>query len=154
MNTCKNVCEFLPKTLSVKESDALAEKIIEHFAKHNFGLFAVEKKDTAEFIGFTGLSIPDFEAHFMPSVEIGWRLAHKYWGQGFATEAAISVRDYAFDILKLEEIVSFTVIDNKASRRIMEKIGMICSEDDNFNHPKLPDGHPLQSHVLYKLKSF
>jgi len=152
LNACKHVCEFLPKTLSRVESDALAEKIMQHFDKHKFGLFAVERKDNNHFIGFTGLSIPGFEAHFMPAVEIGWRLSYEDWGQGFATEAAMAVRDYAFNKLRLDEIVSFTTEKNIASRRVMEKIGLNHSVADDFDHPSLPAGHRLSRHVLYRLE--
>ena len=152
LNACKHVCEFLPKTLSKKESDELAARIISHFDKHGFGLFAVERKDNNHFIGFTGLSIPGFEAHFMPAIEIGWRLSYENWGQGFATEVAMVVRDYAFDTLGLDEIVSFTTERNMASRRVMEKIGMNHNIEDDFDHPSLPAGHRLSRHVLYRLE--
>ncbi|MDA0782477.1 MAG: GNAT family N-acetyltransferase [Proteobacteria bacterium] len=150
LNACEYVCEFLPKILSKEESNSLAKKIITHFEQHGFGLFAVERKDTGEFIGFAGLSIPGFDAHFTPATEIGWRLAYEHWGFGFATEAAIVVRDSAFDELDLKELVSFTTKNNKASRRVMEKIGMTHDEADDFDHPNLKDGHPLKPHVLYR----
>ncbi|MDB2415471.1 GNAT family N-acetyltransferase [Rickettsiales bacterium] len=153
LNACKYVCEFLPKPLIKSESDNLAERIIAHFDKHGFGLYAVERKDNGKFIGFTGLSIPIFEAHFMPAVEIGWRLSYENWGQGFATEAALAVRDYAFEELGLNEIVSFTAEKNASSRRVMEKIGMQHDKVDDFDHPSLPSDHPLQRHVLYRLKN-
>ena len=152
LNACNHVCQFLPKTLSKKESDELATRIRSHFNKHGFGLFAVERKDNKQFVGFTGLSIPGFEAHFMPAVEIGWRLSYKNWGKGLATEAALAVRDYAFNKLNLDEIVSFTTDKNIASRRVMEKIGMNHSIEDDFDHPSLPVGHRLNRHVLYRLK--
>lgn len=153
LSACEHVCRFLAKRLSRDESDALAARIITHFEQHGFGLFAVEEKDSRQFIGFTGLSIPGFEAHFMPAVEIGWRLSYANWGKGFATEAAIATRDYAFDTLGLQELVSFTAQDNKASRRVMEKTGMTHDEADDFDHPALPNGHPLQRHVLYRIKA-
>lgn len=151
LNADRRVCEFLPNPLTKAESDALVEKISDHFESHGYGLYALEKKDSGEFIGFTGLKIPDFEAHFMPAVEIGWRLSHKYWGHGYATEAAKAVLDYGFQTLELPEIVSFTVPDNIRSRKVMEKIGMHYSYEDDFNHPKLPKGHHLKKHVLYRL---
>jgi len=152
LNSCEHVCEFLPNILSIEESNVLARKIISHFDKHGFGLFAVERKDTGEFIGFTGLSIPSFKADFMPAVEIGWRLAFSAWGQGFATEAAIAARNYAFNELGLQEIVSFTTKGNERSIKIMKKIGMTYDPKGDFDHPALEDGHPLLPHVLYSLK--
>ena len=153
LNACKRVCEFLPKTLTVAESTEMAERIMAHFDRHGFGLYAVAQKDGEEFIGFTGLNIPSFEAHFMPAVEIGWRLAYKHWGCGYATEAAQAVLAHAFHTLNLPEIVSFTVPENIRSRRVMEKIGLHHTEKDDFDHPKLPDGHRLKRHVLYRLKN-
>jgi RimJ/RimL family protein N-acetyltransferase len=152
LNSCEHVCEFLPKCLSKKESDSLAERIIKDFDKNGFGLYAVRRKDNGCFIGFTGLSIPGFQAHFMPAVEIGWRLSYANWGQGFAAEAAMAVRDHAFNELSLNEIVSFTTEKNMASRRVMEKIGMSYNKADEFNHPNLSCDSPLKRHVLYRRK--
>jgi len=152
LNACNHVCKFLPTTLSKLESNSLATKIITDLDKYGFGLFAIKRKDTKTFIGFTGLNIPGFWAHFMPAVEIGWRLAYNHWGQGFATEAAIAVRNYAFNELKLKELASFTTIHNHRSEKIMQKIGMTHNEADNFNHPKLPKSHPLSPHILYRIK--
>ena len=85
-------------------------------------------------------------------MEIGWRLDAAYWGSGLATEGARAVVRYAFDVIQLEEIVSFAVVDNVRSRRVMEKLGMSHDPRDDFDHPKLPPGHPLRRHVLYRLK--
>lgn len=153
INSHSQVCKYLPKQLTELESDELARKIIQKFDVQGFGMFALEETSTNEFIGFTGLNIPSFEAPFMPNVEIGWRLAFDRWGQGFATEAALAVIDYAFGILKLPEIVSFTVPENIASRRVMEKIGMIYDLDADFSHPDLPQNHRLSRHVLYRKKN-
>jgi RimJ/RimL family protein N-acetyltransferase len=151
LNSCKHVSEFLPKPLNKEESDALAKEIMARFEKHGFGLFAVEKKDTAEFIGFNGLNIPGFNAPFMPAIEIGWRLSYENWGKGLATEAARAIINYAFTQLNLYEIVSFTVPANRRSRSVMEKIGMTYNQQDDFNHPNLSDDDPLKRHVLYRL---
>jgi RimJ/RimL family protein N-acetyltransferase len=88
----------------------------------------------------------------MPAVEIGWRLAFEHWGKGFATEGARAARRHAFETLKLEEVVSFTVPANLRSRRVMEKLGMSHNPADDFDHPRLPAGHPLRRHVLYRIK--
>jgi RimJ/RimL family protein N-acetyltransferase len=93
-----------------------------------------------------------FEAHFTPAVEIGWRLAANHWGKGYATEGAKAALAFGFKTLKLDEIVSFTTVNNLRSRHVMEKIGMHYNPQDDFDHPKLPHGHPLRRHVLYRLK--
>jgi RimJ/RimL family protein N-acetyltransferase len=152
MNADPQVMEFLPRVLSREESDAAAERIENHFRRHGFGLCAVQARDTASFIGFIGLSIPAFKARFSPCVEIGWRLAREYWGQGLATEGARAVTRYGFLELGLEEIVSFTVPGNIRSRRVMEKLSMSHDPLEDFDHPQLPPGHPLRRHVLYRLR--
>jgi RimJ/RimL family protein N-acetyltransferase len=151
LNADPRVMRFMPKLLDRAESDAFAERINDHFARHGFGLWAVEVTGICDFIGFTGLAMPRFESHFTPCVEIGWRLAYDFWGSGYATEAACAARDYGFTRLGLEQIVSFTVPNNQRSRIVMERIGMTHSPEDDFDHPLLPEGHPLRRHVLYRL---
>lgn len=152
LNADPRVMEFLPKPLDRAESDARAASIRAHFARHGFGLWAVEAPGVADFIGFVGLSVPQFEAPFMPCVEIGWRLAREHWGSGYATEAARAALDFGFQRQGLEEIVSFTVPANRRSRGVMERIGMTRTPDDDFDHPALPEGHPLRRHVLYRAR--
>ena len=130
--------EFFPGLLSRAESDARVEGIRNHFAERGFGLWAVEAHGVAPFLGFVGLSVPPFEAHFTPCVEIGWRLAYEFWGRGYATEAARAALDFGFRQLGLKEIVSFTVPANRRSRSVMERIGMTHSPDDDFEHPGFP----------------
>lgn len=151
LNADPRVMEFFPKVLDRAESDASASRIGEHFERHGFGLWAVEVIGGPEFIGFVGLNVPKFEAHFTPCVEIGWRLAHEHWGRGYASEAARRALQFAFQELSLGEIVSFTVPANLRSRRVMERIGMARSDEDDFDHPMLLEGHALRRHVLYRL---
>ena len=150
LNADPRVVEFLPGALTRAESDAMAARIRQHFEAHGFGLWAVETPDHP-FAGFIALSIPAFAAPFVPCVEVGWRLAADAWGHGYATEGARAVVEHGFDTLGLDEIVSFTVPANTRSRRIMEKLGMTHDAEDDFDHPRLPDGHRLQRHVLYRL---
>jgi RimJ/RimL family protein N-acetyltransferase len=151
LNADPRVMEHFPAPLSCEESDALAARIESHFEQYGFGLWAVEIADIAPFAGFIGLSVPRFEAHFTPCVEIGWRLAAEVWGSGYATEGARKVLAFGFEQLGLAEIVSFTVPGNLRSRRVMERIGMTRNPADDFDHPALPEGHPLRRHVLYRL---
>ncbi len=145
--------EFFPKRLTREESDAMIDRIEDHFRSKGFGLYAAELRDDGRFIGYIGLHTPTFEAHFTPCVEIGWRLASDVWGQGLATEGARAVVRHAFEKLKLNEIVSFTVPANQRSVRVMDKIGMTRDAADDFEHPSLPAGHPLRRHVLYRLRN-
>jgi len=152
MNADPRVMEFFPASLSLAESDALVDRAQAHFDRHGFGPFAVELLETQSFIGFIGLSIPNFDAPFMPAVEIGWRLAFDCWNRGLATEGARSVIRFAFEDLGLDGPVSFTVPENLRSRRVMEKLGMTHDPRDDFDHPRLPEGHQMRRHVLYRLK--
>ena len=151
LNADPRVMRYMPRLLSRAESDASARRIMEHFSRHGFGLWALEVIGVAEFIGFTGLSVPPFEAHFSPCVEISWRLAHAFWGFGYATEGSRAARDYGLNQLGLKRLVSFTVPANHRSRKVMERLGMSHSPKDDFEHPLLPGGHPLRPHVLYQL---
>ena len=151
LNADPRVVEFLPGPLTREESNQRAERIEAHFAEHGFGLWAVEVRAGAPFIGFVGLAVPKFEAAFTPCVEIGWRLAAEHWGRGYATEGARAALAFGFEQLRLTEIVSYTVPANARSRRVMEKIGMTRNPAEDFDHPLLPAGHPLRRHVLYRL---
>jgi RimJ/RimL family protein N-acetyltransferase len=150
-NADPRVMEHFPGTLSRAESDALVARNRDHFAAHGFGLWAVEVPGRAPFIGFVGLAVPRFEGPFTPCVEVGWRLAAEHWGQGYATEAASAVLAHAFGPLGLAEVVSFTAPANRRSRRVMERLGMTRLPAGDFEHPGLPEGHPLRPHVLYRL---
>ena len=144
--------EFMPGVLTTEQSEALADRIEAHFRQHGFGLCAVELRRDHSFIGFIGLAIPSFHAHFTPCVEIGWRLSADFWGQGLATEGAQEMVSYAFEKVGLDALVSFTVPANTRSRRVMERLGMTRNPADDFDHPTLPEGHPLRQHVLYRLQ--
>jgi len=152
MNSDPRVMEFFPALLSRQESEAMVDRIEAHFDAHGFGLWAAELRQVKSLVGFIGLNVPSFEAHFTPWVEIGWRLAADHWGQGLATEGANAVVRYSFEKLGLGELVSFTAPANVASRRVMEKLGMTYDPADDFDHPRLPEGHPLRRHVLYRLR--
>lgn len=150
------VMEHFPATQGIAVTQALVDHINQHYTKFGYAPYAVETKDTHEFIGFVGLSHPPFEIpNFIPKglpiVEIGWRLSSQHWGKGYATEAAKAALHFAFTELKLTEIISFTVTANIKSRRVMRKIGLHHSIDDDFDHPNLGEDSPLKRHVLYRL---
>ena len=151
LNSDPRVMEHFPGLLSREESDMLARRSDQHFDECGFGRWAVEIPGVTLFAGFIGLSIPQFRAHFTPCVEIGWRMARQFWGQGYATEGAVAALRYGFDELKLGEIASFTVPANFRSRRVMERLGMRHDPSGDFEHPLLPVGHPLRLHVLYRI---
>ncbi|AMQ28639.1 TPA: GNAT family N-acetyltransferase [Legionella pneumophila] len=152
INEDPKVMQFFPSIPTREETIAFIDRIISHQEEKNFSLYAAEIKKTGEMIGFVGLFTATFEAHFTPAIEIGWRISSKHWNQGYATEAAKAVLDYAFKTLGLDEIVSFTSTLNKPSIRVMRKIGLHTNSEDDFDNPKVPSGSPLVGHVLYRLK--
>ena len=151
MNADPEVMTYFPATLDRSTSDAIVDRAEAAFDAEGFGLWAVERRADGRFIGFVGLARPTFEAAFTPCVEIGWRLARDAWGHGYATEGAMAVRDHAFDVVGLEELLSWTTVANAGSRRVMERIGMRHDPADDFDHPRLAVGDPLRPHVLYRL---
>ena len=151
LNADPEVARFLSGPMTRADSDALIERIESGFDADGFGLWAVEVVDTAEFIGFTGLTRTRFTAHFTPAVEVGWRLARAAWGHGYATEAARAALEYGFGPAGLDAIVSFTTRANIRSRAVMDRLGMTHDEADDFDHPMLPPDHPLRAHVLYRM---
>ena len=151
INADPGVMQFFPDVLTREESDELIDRIESHFENHGFGLYAVEVKQDHTFVGFMGLHVATFQAHFTPAVEIGWRIAASHWNKGIATEGSKEVVHFAFNRLRLDNLVSFTAPENTASRRVMEKLGMTHNPADDFDHPRLPEGHRLRHHVLYRL---
>jgi RimJ/RimL family protein N-acetyltransferase len=152
MNADPRVMEHFVGTLSREASDAFVDRIAEGWRASRHGLWAVERVDDGRFLGFTGLAGQRFVAHFTPAVEVGWRFASDTWGHGYATEAARAAVAYGFDVLGLDEIVSFTTVANERSRRVMERLGMTHDPADDFDHPSIPPGHRQRRHVLYRLR--
>lgn len=145
------VMRYFPAPLSRLESAELIGRIRGHFAEHGFGAWALERKDSGAFIGFTGLGIVGFEAAFTPAIEIGWRLAREHWGLGYASEAAWTALRCGFDRLSLDQVVAFTAVDNLPSEKVMQAIGMKHDPAGDFDHPKLAPDHPLSRHLLYRI---
>lgn len=143
--------EYFPGLKTKEESDHSVSLMSGHIEKYGWGFWAASLTETGEFIGFIGLEDVHFKTNFTPAVEIGWRLAFKHWGKGYATEGALASLSYGFETLNLDEIVSFTAVANMRSRAVMERIGMHHDSQDDFDHPKLPEGHPLRRHVLYRI---
>ncbi len=151
LNADPEVRRYFPGLLIRQESDAAVARIEQSIDQHGFGFWAAELRETGAFIGFIGIEVADFEAHFTPAVEAGWRLARQFWGQGYATEGARGALNYGFETLALEKIVSITAVENQRSRAVMERLGMTYQPEDDFDHPALPEGHRLQRHVLYRI---
>ena len=153
MNADAAVMEHFNAPLTREESDHFADFIEDRLTDHGYGLWATERLDTGEFIGFVGLAPVPFEAHFTPAVEVGWRLALPQWGFGFASEGGAAAIEFGLQEAGLDEIVSFAVPANKRSIAVMERIGMTHDPADDFDHPSFAEGHRLRRHVLYRISS-
>jgi RimJ/RimL family protein N-acetyltransferase len=153
MNADPQVREHFPGLLPAAESSAFIERIEAHWEQHGWGLWAVEVAGVAPFVGFVGLWPAD-DLTGAPMVEVGWRLAREHWGNGYATEGAREALRFGFEDLGLEEIVSFTVPQNVASIRVMERIGLMRDPSRDFDHPRVdPMAYPrLVRHVLFRLQ--
>jgi RimJ/RimL family protein N-acetyltransferase len=134
-----------------EQVDATLDRLIEFYRRDGFGLLAVERKADGALLGDVGIVPVGMPIRGNPPVEIGWLLGKQYWGQGYAPEAAQAWLDYAFNDLNLAEVVAWTTVTNVPSQRVMQKLGMSTSPEDNFVHPKSPPGHPLGPHVLYRI---
>lgn len=152
INADPEVMEYFVAPLSRAESDAVVDRIEAHFADHGIGLWAVTERHTHDLLGFTGLNWTTFEAPFTPAWEIGWRLGRAACGHGYATEAAAAALADGAGRLGIGEIVSFTSVVNVRSQRVMERIGMTRDPAEDFDNPKVPAGHPLRPHVLYRIR--
>jgi ribosomal-protein-alanine N-acetyltransferase len=149
MNSDPEVMKYFPSVLVKEQTRSLMDRINNHITEHGFGFFAVDLLSENIFIGFIGLKRTNFIADFTPCVEIGWRLDKNYWNQGLASEGATRCLEFAFSDLNLYEIYSFTPLLNKASERVMQKIGL--KKTGEFNHPLIEDKHPLKAHYLYRI---
>jgi RimJ/RimL family protein N-acetyltransferase len=155
MGLDERVMEYFPSLQSEEQTRGFIKIMTEGIAERGWGLWAVEERSSSQFIGFIGLKpvmeefpVQSFES---PTVEIGWRLRPEWWNQGFATEGALASLTFGFEMLKLKEIVSFTSLLNAPSIRVMQKIGMHRDIADDFDHPRVPEGHKLRRHLLYRI---
>jgi RimJ/RimL family protein N-acetyltransferase/uncharacterized protein (DUF1330 family) len=151
LNRDPRVMEFFPSPLTREQSDAMADRCEALIRERGWGFWAIELKASRSFIGFVGLHIPAAQLPFSPCTEVGWRLAFEHWGHGYATEAARAALHVGFELLALEEIVSFTTVANLRSRAVMERLGM--KESGFFEHPGVPVGSPLRNHCLYRVRN-
>ena len=149
MGRDSRVMAHFPALVGEQQSNASAVRIMNHIGEYGFGFWAVERKSDRQFLGFCGLKMVNFPCPVEGEVEIGWRLAHAHWGQGYATEAAQACLDHGFASLSLARITSFTVAGNTRSWGLMERLGMERREDLDFDHPDLVPSHWLSRHIVY-----
>jgi RimJ/RimL family protein N-acetyltransferase len=147
------VMRYRSALLSREASDRLVDENEESFEKSGLGMWAVERNHDGRLLGFVGFGRSDFGAPFCPAIDVGWTLARDAWGYGYATEAASSALDYAFDLLDLSEIVAHTTSLNERSRAVMRRLGMGHDSADDFDAPWYAEGHPYRRFVLYRLRA-
>ncbi|AHF02943.1 GCN5 family N-acetyltransferase [Marichromatium purpuratum 984] len=150
LNADPRVMAWLPRPLSRAESTAMAARCRRLIAVQGWGFWAVERRAEGAFLGLVGLHRCGAELPFAPAVEIGWRLAHHAWGQGYAGEAARAALGFGFTRLGLDEIVAFTSLHNQRSLALMARLGM-RADPQPFAYPALPPGHRLRAHRLCRL---
>jgi RimJ/RimL family protein N-acetyltransferase len=147
------VMRFYVSTRTREQADAWVDKMIAGHARGSAHFMAVERRSDGALLGLTGTADMDFAVPTSPRTEIGWVIGKQYWGQGYAPEAARASLAHAFDVLHLPEIVAFTARLNLPSQRVMEKIGMVRDPLADFDHPRVPKGHPLRPHLLYRIEN-
>ncbi|MFB9947229.1 GNAT family N-acetyltransferase [Rhizobium puerariae] len=151
INADPKVMEFFPVRRTHDEADAVLLRLNDTITETGLGFYALELRETGEPMGFCGLSLANMPAVFpVETVEIGWRLATRFWGNGYVTEAARALLHFAFDKKHLDAVVSFAVADNHRSTAVMRRIGLHRVASRDFDHPRVPDTHPhLKPHVVY-----
>lgn len=148
MNADASVMKYFPQVLTKEASDLLIDRFEEHFVEKGYGIWAVEIKENREFIGLLEINM---DVDFKKAIEIGWRLDKRFWKKGYASEGATACLEYAFNILKMNEIYSFTAVLNQPSEKVMQRIGM--EKVKEFDHPSVEIESPLRRHVLYKIQN-
>ena len=144
------VMEFLSSSRDRATSDMAIDRWRSRIEEQGWSFWAVEVKGTGAFVGMTGLQVPAEPHPCLPCTEIGWRLARPYWGQGYASEAAIRVLRFSFTHLGLQEVVASTAVGNIRSSAVMKRIGM-SGPETTFVHPGVPESSHLNQHVLYRI---
>lgn len=150
MNADPEVMRYFPNLLSVAQSDALTKKFDDLIAQKGWGFWVAERKSDCAFLGLVGLNFAE-DLPVTNCMEVGWRLAKAYWGKGYATEAAAASLHFAFSHLEQDRVAAFTSTVNSPSRRVMLRLGM-KDRKENFLHPRVPEGSPLQEHVHYEIE--
>ncbi|MDP9049776.1 MAG: GNAT family N-acetyltransferase [Acidobacteriota bacterium] len=155
MNADPAVMTYFASTMTLEESDASLARFKAAYDRDAFGFLVAELRSTGAFAGIIGAqtmrdAVPNLP---QPAVEIGWRLPLALHGQGLATEGARATVNFCFNTLDLPEVVAVAAVGNRASRHVMEKLGMTYRPDLDFDHPRMPPGHPHQRHALYQLRN-
>lgn len=152
LNADARVRRYFPSTLTFEQATQEAQRIRGAIAQRGWGMWALELPGSLPFAGTVGLHVTTIDVPFVPTVELGWRLAPEAWGRGLATEAAQAAVRFAFEHLGLDEVTAYTAVDNLPSQAVMQRLGMHHTTADDFDHPLVEAGHPLRPHRLFRLR--
>lgn len=150
LNNDPLVMRYFPRTFTQAESDRFIDEQIKHLSLNDWGAWAVECLETGEFIGFVGFSRPAPWHPCAGNIDVGWRLGRRFWGHGYATEAARQALQVGFESIGFDQVVAFTSRCNLPSLSVMRKIGMQL-DAEGFLHPRIENENPLRDHAVYRL---
>ena len=154
LNADPAVTRYLARSMTRAESDGLVTRIEDSWQTEGIGFAVAERRSDGVFLGMVGLArlrFPELGPPFDGALEVGWRLARAHWGQGYATEAARGWLAHGFRTLDAPEIVAITAVPNLPSQAVMRRLGMGPDPERGFDHPRLPEGHPLRPHLLFAI---
>ncbi len=151
MGNDPEVMEFLGPFLSLADAEAAMERQNATLEAVGYCFWAVERREDEKFLGFCGVKPGPSETPIEGEIEIGWRLAKPYWGQGYAREAAQASLDWVWTSLDADCVAAITVPGNRRSWGLMERLGMTRAEGDDFDHPNVPIGNPIRRHITYRI---
>ncbi len=121
----KVMASFGGELFTPEQMQRWLQRNLNHQNEFGYGLFSVLLRETGELIGDCGLEEMESEG----AAELGYDFRSDFWKQGYATEAAAAVRDYAFEVLQLPKLISLIRVGNAASKRVAEKVGMHFAEE-------------------------
>jgi RimJ/RimL family protein N-acetyltransferase len=151
MNSDPQVMEFFNGIDARVDLEAAAERLRARLVRDGYGWWIAELRESGAFAGVLALQDVPPDLPVAPAIEIGWRLVPEFWGNGYATEGAHSLLEFAFAKLEKNEVVAFTAAINRRSQRVMERLRMRRVPDDDFDHPRIAEGNRLRPHVLYRI---
>ncbi len=150
MSNDSRVMATLGPLMNVAATRDLIDRLRVAQERDGFCAWALERKADSRFLGWCGL-LSGKIGPIDGKVEIGWRLPHDAWGQGYAREGAEASLAWGFAHLREERIWAITALQNSRSWGLMERLGMTRHENLDFDHPNVPDGSPLKRHITYSI---
>ena len=146
------VMRHLGGVIDRSAATAAIDRFSASIAATGLGFWAIERLNDSAFLGFCGLRIGGHPGTpVSEELEIGWRLAREFWGQGYARDAAQASINHGWANTACERIAAWTVPANTTSWGLMKRLGMSAKPELDFDHPQFDAGHPLRRHVVYTI---